>query len=431
MLSGIFNYAVPGQSKPLSSIKGELEALDDVKSVEVIKCDTFFLEKYFLQVEQPVDHKKKNGLTFTQRVWIGFKGRTKPTVFITEGYIGQYAANPKYLNELCAYLDANMVLVEHRYFAGSTPDPIDWKYHTIEQSANDHHHVNQLMKQVLTGKYISTGISKGGQTTMYYKYYFPDDVNVSVPYVGPLNFSIADKRINPFINNINGEECRKKTRDFQILCLERQDELMTAFNQIAEEAGQHFTRAKGNDAAFEYIVLEYPFAFWQWGFIPCEDIPGANAPDSTLLSHLLAVSPLDYFSDEGMDGMWPFFYQALTQIGYYDYDTAGMGRYFDDVHDLTFSFFNPLDKKLKFKKKYMKSVDKFLKKNGNNMIYIYGEYDPWSAPAFVPVPGKTNALKIIKPEGSHTTRIRNLPDDQRQLVLDTLENWLQLEIERN
>ncbi|OYT12777.1 MAG: hypothetical protein B6I19_08555, partial [Bacteroidetes bacterium 4572_114] len=310
--------------QPIISIKGELENLKGVKSVEILNCDTFFPEKYLVQVEQPINHKNKNSPTFTQRVWVGFKGKTKPTVFITEGYIGAYAGNPRYVNELCTYLDANMVLVEHRFFAGSTPGPLDWKYHTIEQSANDHHHVNQLMKQVLTGKYISTGISKGGQATMYYKYYFPDDVDVSVPYVGPLNFSIADKRINPFINNINGEVCREKIRNFQILCLERQDKLMPAFNALTEAEGYHY---------------------------------------------------------ESMGQMWPFFYQALTQIGYYGYDTTGMGQYFDDVHDLTFSFFNITDKKLKFKKKYMKRVDKFLKKNGDNMIYIYGEFDPWSAPA--------------------------------------------------
>jgi hypothetical protein len=205
---------------------------------------------------------------------------------------------------------------------------------------------------------------------------------------------------------------------------------MSAFNKLAEAEDYHYEKAKGNEAAFEYIVLEYPFAFWQWGFISCEDIPDKNATDSTLLKHLLAVSPPDYFADEGMEQMWPFFYQALTQIGYYDYDTTGMGQYFDDVHDLTFSFFNTTDKKLKLKKKYMKRVDKFLKENGNNMIFIYGEYDPWSAPAFVPVPGKTNALKVVKPAGAHTTRIRNLPDDQRQLVLDTLESWLKIEVVR-
>ena len=76
----------------------------------------------------------------------------------------------------------------------------------------------------------------------------------------------------------------------------------------------------------------------------------------------------------------------------------------------------------------MKRVDKFLKKNGDNMIYIYGEFDPWSAPAFVPIPGKTNALKVVKPGGSHITRINNLPDDQKKVVLDTLGKWLGVEV---
>ncbi len=99
------------------------------------------------------------------------------------------------------------------------------------------------------------------------------------------------------------------------------------------------------------------------GFIPSTEIADANACDSTLVSYLVAVSPLGYFSDEGIEQMWPFFYQALSQIGSYDYDTTGMGQYFDDVHDLTFSFFSLSNHKLKFKKKYMKRVEKFLKKN--------------------------------------------------------------------
>ena len=32
---------------------------------------------------------------------------------------------------------------------------------------------------------LATGISKGGQATMFYRSYFPDDVDISVPYVAP------------------------------------------------------------------------------------------------------------------------------------------------------------------------------------------------------------------------------------------------------
>jgi len=78
----------------------------------------------------------------------------------------------------------------------------------------------------------------------------------------------------------------------------------------------------------------------------------------------------------------------------------------------------------------MKRVDRYLKNHDDNMIFIYGEYDPWSSTAFDPEEGKTNALKIVKPGGSHTTRIRNLPDVQREQVLDSLEKWLDVKVIR-
>lgn len=430
LLAALFPVFATSQSKSINSIKSELESLPGIKSVEILKCDTFFLEKYLIRVEQPVDQKKKNGATFTQRVYVGFKGRNKPTVFVTEGYGGWYAGRPTYLNELCPLLDANLVFVEHRYFGESIPDSTSWKFHTIEQSASDHHRINLLMKQIFSGKFVSTGISKGGQTTMYYKYYFPEDCNVWVPYVGPLNFSIGDERVNPFINNVGSAECRKKVRDFQLLALEREGKIIVDFAKKASENGYHFDAVKGIEAAFEYTVLEYPFAFWQWGNVDCESIPDRNAPDSLILKHLLEVSPMDYFADEGIKGYWPFFYQALTQIGYYDYDTTGFGKKLNDISDLTFSFCAPPGTNPKFKPKYMKKVDKYLKNKGNNMIFIYGEYDPWSATAFVPTEGKTNALKIVKKGGAHGTRINNLPNYQRTMVLDSLEKWLEIKINR-
>ena len=64
------------------------------------------------------------------------------------------------------------------------------------------------------------------------------------------------------------------------------------------------------------------------------------------------------------------------------------------------------------------------------MIFIYGEYDPWSSTAYEPEKGETKVLKIIKSGGSHTTRINNLPKAQRQQVLDSLEKWLDVKIER-
>ena len=38
-------------------------------------------------------------------------------------------------------LDANQIMVEHRYFGKSVPDSLDWNYLNIKQSAADHHRI--------------------------------------------------------------------------------------------------------------------------------------------------------------------------------------------------------------------------------------------------------------------------------------------------
>jgi len=62
------------------------------------------------------------------------------------------------------------------------------------------------------------------------------------------------------------------------------------------------------------------------------------------------------------------------------------------------------------------------------MLYIYGEYDPWSATAVEPSPN-TNSISFVNPMGDHRTRIHSFPDDMRQMIYDTLEEWLDVEIE--
>jgi len=59
------------------------------------------------------------------------------------------------------------------------------------------------------------------------------------------------------------------------------------------------------------------------------------------------------------------------------------------------------------------------------MIFIYGETDPWSSTA-VDLTYNTNSIKIVKPGGSHTTRINNLPEEQKMLVIETLKDWLEI-----
>ena len=63
---------------------------------------------------------------------------------------------------------------------------------------------------------------------------------------------------------------------------------------------------------------------------------------------------------------------------------------------------------------------------GNNIIYIYGEIDPWTAGA-VEITGQTNAIKIIQPGANHSILLETL--DQKGLVYSTIEEWLGVPIQ--
>ena len=73
--------------------------------------------------------------------------------------------------------------------------------------------------------------------------------------------------------------------------------------------------------------------------------------------------------------------------------------------------------------KTRKLLQEYLDKEARNYIFIYGEYDTWSATAVTSI-GDANSMIIFKEGGSHRTRIRNLPEEQQKEVYATLESFL-------
>src|ERR1035437_9783426 len=146
-------------------LQERIKSLPDIISVEKMEHNQFFEESLIIMVKQPLDHLHPEYGSFPQRVLLSHLSYNEPVVLITEGYAADNELSPKYLNELCPLLYANQVFVEHRYFVKSVPDPISWKYLTVENAAADHHHIAEIFKQIHPKKWISTGISKGGQAT--------------------------------------------------------------------------------------------------------------------------------------------------------------------------------------------------------------------------------------------------------------------------
>jgi len=403
-----------------------LQSQPCIQDIKEIEGGDLFQESYELRFRQPVDHGNTTAGFFTQRVYVSHLSKEAPVLLITEGYTAAQAAQKNYTSELSRLLEANQIDVEHRYFGESWPDHPDWQYLTVANAAADHHRITELFKKYYTGKWIHTGISKGGQTAISHRTLYPDDVDVTVAYVDPVNFGVEDGRHEPFIENVPGTpEERQKVREMQLEVLKRRETLFPMFQDLVQSKGYTFRIPV--EEVYDYCVLEYSFILWQFGSGPVDSL-NTTAPDSVLFNHFFTTSSPDYFSIEGTESTRSFFVQAAHELGYYGYDTRPFRKYLKikNARNYLSEIFLPEGLKIPYKKEAMREVQHFLDTTAKKMLFIYGAYDPWTATG-VCIPDKPNLLKIVKPGGNHRTRISNLPEYQKEKVMDTLYEWLGVE----
>ena len=350
----------------------QLCALDCVSEVQPLET-TCFKEKYVLKMEQQVDWKTSAKGTFGERIFVGMKGLDKPTVLVTEGYSASYGLNPGYEEELSRLFDANVVLCEYRYFSQSVPVPTNWDYMTVDNSLADYHHVRQVFGQLFKGKWISTGISKGGQTTMFYRATYPDDVDVSVSYVAPLNRAVEDGRHEKFLaKKVGTKEERKVIRQAMQELMRRKPELMKLFHAYCEENDYQFLMSE--EDVYDYCVLEFPFALWQWG-TPVSSIPEltSDEDDEVWFDCLMKVSSPDYFAYPSQ--YMPFDVQAAKELGYYGYSLKPIKKWtsLKSTKGYLKKMWLPDSlRKYDFDPALYKRTVKYLKKEDPKHIFIYG-----------------------------------------------------------
>lgn len=407
-------------------VLNKLKALPGVTQVDTL-ASKHYANKYVMYIDQLLDPAHPEVGSFKQRVILAHVGYDRPTVLVTEGYDANYAVNPNYKEELSMLLNANLIFVEYRYFGESMPQPCNWAYLTVKNSLVDLHRVNTTFRNLYSGKWIATGISKGGQTTMFYRSYYPDDVDVSVPYVAPLNQSLEDGRHEVFLSEkVGTAKERKAVEEAQLTLLKRKQALLPMLETYCKEKG--YTFRVPLEEVFDYCVLEYAFALWQWG-TPVANIPSEKDADRVWFDYLIAINAPDYFSQQSP---FPSFnVQAAKELGYYGYDVEPFKAYLsiatakdylrrvmlpEELDDLTF------DDAL-----YRHTVD-FLKNEDPKMIYIYGENDPWTASGVTWLEGKKNIHVFVHPRGSHSTRIATFSEKKQREIKSLLEDWLDVKL---
>ena len=252
---------------------------------------------------------------------------------------------------------------------------------------------------------------------------------MAVPYVAPMPNSLEDKRIYYFLDTVGTKECRDKIYNVQRFLLEHEAEAVSKLKWYAKGKDLSFDYFGNLETAFENWILEYSFSFWQIGDIPCDKIPTNKSVDDYLDHLIKGVGGIEFLSDKSISEWTAHHYMSATQTGYYGYDIS---RYKNYLHYIKGA--NPsailVPKSIHhpaYDSSFMQNVSRWLGEKGNNILYIYGSTDTWSACRVI-VSDKVNSKSYLIPGANHyKARIKNMPQEMQKDFADVIKRMLNLD----
>ncbi|GAU68091.1 tripeptidyl aminopeptidase [Streptomyces sp. NBRC 110611] len=402
-------------------IKDRILAIPGMRLVEEKPVDGY---RYFvLNYTQPIDHRHPGKGTFQQRLTLLHKSVDRPTVFFTSGY--NVSTTPS-RTEPTKVIDGNQISLEYRYFTPSRPEPANWKKLDIRQAANDQHRIFRALHPIYGKNWIATGGSKGGMTATYYRRFFPHDMNGTVAYVAPNDVrNDEDSAYDRFFRTVGTERCRTDLAAIEREALVRREEMVKRFQAWADKEKQTFHTAGNADRAYEVMVTDLAFGFWQYqpAETACAEIPEPTVSTDKLWEWMDEVGGFDSYTDQGMEPYMPYYYQAGTQLGEpgYDYpNLAGLLKYPGINSSRTFV---PKDIPMRFDKRAMPDIDRWVRHHANRMMFVNGEYDPWNSEHFTLGRGARSSYVFTVPGGNHGANIAKLKEADRTKATAALLEW--------
>lgn len=377
---------------------------------------------FVLNYEQPVDHRAPWKGTFKQRLTLLHKDVTRPTVFFTSGY--NVNTNPR-RSEPTTIVDGNQVSLEYRFFTPSRPDPANWANLDIWQAASDQHRVFTALKKVYKKNWLATGGSKGGMTATYFERFYPRDMDGVVAYVAPNDVvNKEDSAYDRFFAKVGTKECRDRLNAVQREALVRRIPLEAKYAAAAAENGWTFTTVGNLDKAYEAVVLDYVWAFWQYSLLAdCSTIPAAaTATDQEIWDTIDSISGFSAYADQGLETYTPYYYQAGTQLGSPDIKQPHLGDLSRYGYQPPRNFV-PRDIPMTFQPSAMRDIDTWVKNNANQMLFINGQNDPWGAEPFHLGYGARDSYVMIAPGANHGANVAKLTEGEKALATAKILQW--------
>ena len=451
------------QNKDTETIKDKLLALDDVVKVEEVQDNKseWMPEKYIITFKQQLDWNDPKEGAFEQRVELGLHPDAKVTVMDTTGYLlfEDYFTRDDQ-PPICDILDANYVHVEHRYMGKSYPKGVTntstegWQYATVENEAGDYHHIYEVLSSVLGGKWICTGVSRGGRACLDYARLYPeDDFAGYVPYVGVNPTDDNDPRMTDFLYNEVGNEffgeeqaahIRQTILDFQVELMKNKEALAPKLWAKMQEDKLTFVDEMTESRLYDEAVYEFLDGFWM------------QAGDITEVEKVLAMS--DEQKDEKLDAefellsnygdpssysfdhfIWEYYFGALLEEGTYDYnfsyirealEAEGLEGLMDesdadkDNYLRNFVLTKEQRERYSFIPGHYEALDSWSKETDKQIIFIGADLDPWSS-VYISGEGNPNFHKYILSGKTHSVKISDFDEQTQNEIIEILKSWVE------
>jgi PS-10 peptidase S37 len=375
------------------------------------------IKHFEITFSQPVDHSDATLGTFSQRLVLLHRSESEPMVLQTSGYsifgVRQSA--------LAIAFATNQIQVEHRFFSKSSPETKIWSKLDIKQSADDFHRITVELKKIYKKSWVGTGASKGGMTSVYHRYFYPDDLDGTVADVAPLSFSTSDERYVDFVNHAGGDayaDCRTRFKKMQRRLLEHRDEILPLIEG-------EFTQLGSADIALEHDVIESHFIFWQYADPEDLDVGCAKIPEDgsaqEMFDYLQKINDISSYTDLGLEGFSAYYYQAATQLG----NPGNITDHLQDLlkFDFTIDQYTPKGVQYSYSNDWMLKINDWAKDEADHIMFVYGQFDPWSAGAFPAAASNRDSHLFTVKAGNHSSKFTKLDDVQRTAALETLTRW--------
>jgi hypothetical protein len=266
---------------------------------------------------------------------------------------------------------------------------------------------------------VSTGASKGGITSTYHHYLYPEDLDGAIPYVAPASRSPIDAAYQTYMIDTL-PACGQTLRDAQVAALTTRRAMM-------------LERLSETQPGFEALILEsitasMDWAFWQYyGVKYCSYVPTAASTDTAFFNFFYQFSGLGQVApptapavDEEMS-FGALYYEWLTEQGFalqigphvqpHVVEPLILATMEDEFHEMLPAVTLPA-----YDGTVTHAARAWARDSAENLLLIYGEYDPWSGGA-METPTKPTSARFFVPSATHGAQLLNLIPSERVSAL--------------